>query len=54
MSLDFLHPHYKDHEPCVSWQGIGLLDGESCVNFFLNEVKQRVEDTEGKEEFEDH
>ncbi|MFV5549398.1 hypothetical protein VXQ35_11090 [Acinetobacter oleivorans] len=54
MSLDFLHPHYEDHEPCVSWQGIGLLDGESCIDFFLNDVKQRVEDTEGKEEFEDH
>ncbi|EIB6895028.1 hypothetical protein OHW01_12280 [Acinetobacter baumannii] len=54
MSLDFLHSHYEDHEPCVSWQGIGLLDGESCVDFFLNEVKQRVEDTEGKEEFADH
>ncbi|EPK5416466.1 hypothetical protein PXI46_003577 [Acinetobacter baumannii] len=31
-----------------------MLDGESCVDFFLNEVKQRVEDTEGKEEFADH
>jgi hypothetical protein len=54
MSLDFLHQHYLDSDTCVSWQGIGLLDGETCVDFFLNDVKQRLEDTEGKAEFDDH
>ena len=54
MSLDFLHQHYEDSDTCVSWQGIGLLDGETCIDFFLNDVKQRLEDTEGKQEFEDH
>ncbi len=49
---DLLTVNYEGQDRQVSWQGVGMKDGDAFSSFMSNEVSARLYDEDGEAEFE--
>lgn len=54
MLLSFIKEEYDGNESCVSWQGLSLCIDEEFRSFMQRDVAERLKDTQGIKDFEDH
>lgn len=54
MNLPFLSKVYEDNHNCVSWSGLQCADTEHFSKFLSTKVLNRLDDTEGNDDFRSH
>lgn len=54
MSLSFLTTDYENNHDCVSWFGLKCQDNEQFNDFLNTKTANRLDDTEGSDEFRKH
>lgn len=54
MTLPFVSIKYNGTKRHVSWQGLSLCSGEEFSAFMCREVADRLNDTQGRDEFHNH
>lgn len=54
MNLSFLSKVYEDNHACVSWSGLQCADTEHFSEFLSTKVLNRLDDTEGNDDFRSH
>lgn len=54
MALSFLNIEYDKKKKCISWKGLTLNNNTDFVSFINEKVKERLNDTDGSNNFRSH
>jgi hypothetical protein len=54
MNHSFLTTDYESKHDCVSWRGLKCRDNEQFTEFLIKKAANRLDDTEGSDEFRNH
>ena len=54
MNLPFSTTIYENNHDCVSWSGLKCKDNEQFADFLTTKAANRLDDTEGSDEFRHH